>query len=218
MTIAIDGPAGTGKSTVASKVAGRAGFLYLNSGAFYRAITWSAIERHVRLADSEKLSQFASKIQMSLDSEGISVDGYHPAEQLRSQEVESNVATVSSIPAIREIVNARLHELAEKSDVVAEGRDMSTVVFPNADVKVYLDATIEARAKRRHSELESRASYEEIRDAIAERDRIDKNKRVGRLKVDPAALYINTSDLTLDQVCEMVFRAILRKNQDNRSI
>jgi cytidylate kinase len=217
MTVAIDGPAGTGKSSVARCIAEKTGFLYLNSGLFYRAITWASLDRGIPLDDPESVADAANPLQLDLHDDGILINGEFVGGILRSAAVDSAVASVSSIPEVRKIVNARLHELAATHDLVAEGRDMTTVVFPDAEVKVYLDASIDARARRRHDESSGTQTLDEIRTSIAERDRIDKNKRVGRLKVDPAALYINSSDLTLNQVCDIVLRAILRKNQDNRS-
>lgn len=217
MIVAIDGPAGTGKSTVARRVAEKASFRYLNSGLFYRAITWAALQAGIQPDDEDELLRVARSVTLTQDTHGLTVNGKRPGEDLRSSSVDAAVATLSTLPEIREIVNAQLHRTAAEGDVVAEGRDMATVVFPEAEVKVYLDASIEARARRRHDERNGRESFEEIRSAIETRDRIDKNKRVGRLKVDPGALYINTSDLTLHQVCDIVLRAILRKNQDNRS-
>ncbi|TVQ24275.1 MAG: (d)CMP kinase [Spirochaetaceae bacterium] len=220
MTIAIDGPAGSGKSTVARRVAERTGFLYLNSGSFYRAITWSILEAGFDPAQTHDFATVAATIatQTRIDidpdgaADGLSVNGKPLRGELRTAAIDAHVAVVSSEPAVRESVNERLHELARSRDVIAEGRDMATVVFPDADIKIYLDASLEARARRRTDEIPD-ANLVDVRDRIAERDRIDATKPVGRLKVDPAALYIDTSHLTLDQVCDTVMQTIQHKIQ-----
>jgi len=224
MIVAIDGPAGTGKSTIASRVANSAGFLYLNSGSLYRAFTWRVLKEEPGLAEAEsgdhlnrRAVELADEIDLSLTRDGIIVDGSRPNNELHSPSVDRFVAPISSIPKIRDRVNAELLALAKEDDVVAEGRDMTTVVFPNAELKVFLNANLQARAKRRHRERANGATIERVRDEIARRDRIDATKAVGRLKVHPSALYIDTSYLTVDQVCDIVLRAILRQKPRNRS-
>ena len=128
------------------------------------------------------------------------------------QAVDAAVAQVSSFPEIREVVNSHLRRIAGSMDIIAEGRDMTTVVFPDADVKIYLDASLDSRANRRFAELCEEIPLETIRRQIARRDEIDRTKAVGNLKLDPEALYIDSSHLTMNQVCDMVLRAILSHN------
>ncbi len=209
MTVAIDGPAGTGKSTVAQRVARSAGLFYLNSGNFYRAITWYVLQQGI---DSEDLSAVAGAAKtLSLDvwSHGIVLDGQKLRRQLREESVDANVASVSSSAEVRHFVNHQLRRISRNRDVIAEGRDMTTVVFPDADVKIYLDASLESRARRRYDDLGHSVPLEEVRQRIAERDEIDTTKAVGRLKLHPSALYIDSSHLTINQVCEIVLHAIL---------
>jgi cytidylate kinase len=209
VTVAIDGQAGTGKSTVARRVADDAGLFYLNSGNFYRAITWYALEQGVDPDQHTDVIRAAREITFQVVDSGIRVNDRHLTLELRGERIDERVAGISAIPGIREIVNAELRICAKSRDLIAEGRDMTTVVFPDADVRIYLDASIESRARRRFHEGDGRQSLEDVREAIAARDRIDATKPVGALKLDPSALYIDSSNLTIDQVCEIVLHAIL---------
>ncbi len=208
MIVAIDGPAGTGKSTVAQRVARSADLYYLNSGNFYRAITWYVLQQGIDSEDLTAVAAAAKRLSLDVWSHGIVVDGEKLRRQLREESVEANVASVSSSTEVREIVNHHLRRISRHRDVVAEGRDMTTVVFPDADVRIYLDASLESRARRRYDDLGHTVPLEEVQERIAERDKIDTTKAVGRLKLDPSALYIDTSDLTINQVCEIVLHAI----------
>jgi cytidylate kinase len=208
MTVAIDGPAGTGKSTVAQRIAERAGMFYLNSGNFYRAITWWVLQDGIDPEDHVAVADAARRLSLDVWPHGIVVNGRRIRTELREEKVDAHVAGVSSSPEVRDVVNAHLRRISDRRDVIAEGRDMTTVVFPRADVRVYLDASIESRARRRCEELDGNLPLDEVRARIAERDRIDTTKDVGRLKLDPSALYIDTSHLTVDQVCEIVLNAI----------
>ena len=212
MIVAIDGPAGTGKSTVARRVADAAGLFYLNSGNFYRAVTWYVLANHRDLDDTDSIIRDARSLTLDIRDGNIVANDSPLTSELRSREVDLHVAKISSIPEIRDVVNRQLRELAARADVIAEGRDMATVVFPASDVKIYLDASLAARARRRHTELGGVMSLDEVQAEIAERDQIDTTKEVGRLKLHPQALYIDSSQLTLDQVCEMVLQAILSHN------
>ncbi|AHC15164.1 (d)CMP kinase [Salinispira pacifica] len=226
MIVTIDGPAGSGKSTVAKMVGSRSRLVYLNSGNIYRAITSGLLKElgvdEVRgsIPDrAQSLVNTASEFHIQVSG---GTDDASPAQQgdilfngtllgdeeLRSDLVDSLVAQVSSIPEIRELVNTILRKEALDKDVVVEGRDMSTIVFPRAELQFYLDASIQARAKRRLDQGTSSLSYEELVDTIARRDRIDKEKDVGALKLSPQARYLDTSDLTIEQVCEIVLRSI----------
>jgi len=212
VTVAVDGPAGTGKSSVAQCVARRTGFFYLNSGAFYRAVTWAAIEDGVEPDDADGLARLAERLALEIRAGQITVNGVVRRKELRTQAVDNAVAKVSSVPAVRSIVNRHLRRIAGKLDIIAEGRDMTTVVFPDAEVKIFLDASLESRAERRFQELEGSIPKEVLTDQIAERDRIDRTKAVGNLKLAPEALYIDSSHLTLNQVCDKVLRAIRSHN------
>jgi cytidylate kinase len=210
MIVAMDGPAGCGKSTIAKLLSERMGFLYVNSGNIYRALTWAALQKGLGLNDEAALISAASEVSVDYDKGGsILLDGTRLSTELRSAEVEAIVAQVSAIPEIRRIVNEIVRRLARGKDVVVEGRDMTTVVFPQAELKFFIDASTEERARRRFAQASSLMSYEEILANIKMRDAIDRNKKIGALKIAPDALYLDTSDLTIEAVYEKVYSKIL---------
>ncbi len=210
MIVAMDGPAGCGKSTIARLLSERIGFLYINSGNIYRALAYAAIKKGLRLEEEAALVEAASKASVGYDDDGsILLDGTRLASELRSVEVEAIVAQVSAIPEIRGIVNEVVRRLARGRNVVVEGRDMTTVVFPRADLKFYIDASAEERARRRFAQASSSMTYDEIVNNIRMRDEIDRNKKIGALKIAPDALYLDTSGLTIEAVYEKVYSKIL---------
>ena len=216
MVVAIDGPAGTGKSTVSKRVAAETDFFYLNSGRFCRAITWKALDQGKGVENHQVLIATAADISITVEDDQFLVDGTPRDEELHTPKVDSAVATVSSIPEIRIAVNNRLKRIAGERNIVVEGRDMSTVVFPDAEVKIYLDADPDVRARRR-LEQQGSGNFEEIRESISQRDEIDRTKETGRLQRTKDAIYLNTTDLTIEQVCEKVIDIIHEKNQHGRS-
>ena len=216
MVVAIDGPAGTGKSTVSKRVAAETDFFYLNSGRFYRAITWKALDQGKGVENHQVLIATAADISITVEDDQFLVDGTPRDEELHTPKVDSAVATVSSIPEIRIAVNNRLKRIAGERNIVVEGRDMSTVVFPDAEVKIYLDADPDVRARRR-LEQQGSGNFEEIRESISQRDEIDRTKETGRLQRTKDAIYLNTTDLTIEQICEKVIDIIHEKNQHGRS-
>ncbi len=216
MVVAIDGPAGTGKSTISKRVAAETDFFYLNSGRFYRAITWKALHQGKGVENPQALIATAADISITVEDDQFQVDGVPRNEELHTPEVDNAVATVSSIPEIRIAVNSRLKRIAGERNIVVEGRDMSTVVFPDAEVKIYLDADPDIRAHRR-LEQQGSGNFEEIRESISQRDEIDRTKETGRLQRTKDAIYLDTTDLTIEQVCEKVIDIIHEKNQHGRS-
>ena len=215
MVIAIDGPAGSGKSVVSQLVAKRLGFHHLNSGKLYRAITHRVLQAVGVNADSATIIAVAEDAEIQPADGGLSISGqFVPDAELHGDQVDSHVSAVSSVLRVREIVNAMLRSTASQTDIVVEGRDITTVVFPDAEFKVYLDADIESRAARRYAQQaelapeQQRSSYEEIRNAIAQRDEADRTKEHGALVVAPDALYLDTSHLTIEEVCDKVTTTI----------
>lgn len=209
MTVAIDGPAGTGKSTVASLVSKELGFTYLNSGSFYRALTKALSEggfdlEHLGAIDEGELVAFCAKQKLDYIDGALYLNGVNVEASLHEDKVSRYVAQVSAVVELRTLVNKRLQEIVQKLDIVCEGRDMTTVVFPNAECKFYLDATIEAQAKRRYNQGVSKMTLEEITESIKARDAIDKGKKVGALKIAKDAKYINTTHLTIDEVTSII--------------
>lgn len=209
MIIAIDGPAGTGKSTIASILAEKLNITFLNSGGFYRTLTIAILDAGIDYSDEEKTVEFCKKQKIEYTKEShFILNGTDVTAHLHDDRVAKNVAQISAIVPIRHLVNDLMREITKSLSIVCEGRDMTTVVFPNAEYKVYLDASADVRAKRRFDQGVSSLSFEEIKQSIIERDEIDKNKKEGALKIAPDALYIDTSTLTIDNVCEIILKQI----------
>lgn len=204
MVVAIDGPAGTGKSTVAHQVAKDLGLVYLNSGSFYRALTLSAIEAGISPDDADAVLEHAKKQKLDYVNARLILNGVDVNDQLHQDKVDSAVSKVSSIVELRHLVNARMREIVQDLSIICEGRDMTTVVFPNAEHKFFLDASIDVQAKRRFDQGVSDLTLEEIKAAIIKRDEMDRKKAEGSLKKSADSFYIDTSDLTISQVCEII--------------
>jgi len=209
MIVAIDGPAGSGKSTIARRVAESLGFVYVNSGNIYRALTLGSLDHSIGLEARARLLEYARSASIEYRGKRLFLEGRDVEDELHSARVDALVAQLSAIPEIREVVNAHVRTIAGSMDAVVEGRDMTTVVFPDADYKFYLDASAEARARRRFDQGCSSETLESIRRNIEMRDSIDRQKSVGALKIAPDAYYLDSSDLTIDQVYDKVYGKIL---------
>ena len=194
--IAIDGPAASGKSSVARKLAQQLGFIYVNSGAIYRAITWHLLQGKIRPEESDRIGEALESVTLNcVVREGearIIVDSVDPAGHLRDDRVNESGSRVSRLPRVREMVSRRLHDCAEGNNVVIEGRDIGSVVFPNTPYKFYIDASPDVRLQRRAAQGE--------RDEIAIRDRDDVSRAVSPLVKASDAHEIDTSHVTVDQV------------------
>lgn len=215
MIVAIDGPAGVGKSTLAKAIAIKSDFFYLNSGNLYRAITWKGLQKGLEPGQEAEYITTARNLDVKIIGNGLLINGEHIDDKLRTDKVDGAVAQVSAIPRVREIVNGIMHESVAGIDCVVEGRDISTVVFPDAELKVYLDAAVEIRAKRRYKENLSGLSLEEIKKSLIKRDKIDTSKKTGNLKIAEDAFYLDTSHLTIDQVCDKVLVKIYERKQES---
>ena len=211
MVIAIDGPAGVGKSSIAKMIAGKLGIFYLNSGNFYRAVTLKLLRKGISPENQEEAVRIAENTDITVNDGRVFMDGEDVEDLLHCDEVDAVVAPVSAIVGVRLVVNNLLRRLAGKLDLISEGRDITTVVFPDADYKFYFDASADARAARRFEQGVSNLSLEEIRQKIIERDNIDINKSFGGLKISKDSIYIDTTDLTIDQVYEKVLFSIKKK-------
>ncbi len=211
MVVAIDGPAGAGKSTVAACVAGRCRFLYLNSGNFYRAITKLSFDRRVNPEDEEEIVRTAESCSFELNKSDLLINGQVVGDDIHNDQIDKWASIHSAIVAVRAVVNKALVQLAEGRNIIVEGRDMTTVVFPEAEVLVYLDASLDIRADRRFSQGTSGLSSVKIMNEIRKRDTRDRNKPVGKLVRSPDALYIDSSDLTIEEVCDTVVAEIHKK-------
>ena len=204
MIVALDGPAGVGKSSIASRIAKDWNFFNLNSGNFYRAVALLSLRKCIEVTEEEKIISLASECNIEIRDFRFFLNGSDIEEDLHSDAVDQIVAQISAIVPVRHIINEKIRTLSEKMDIVAEGRDMTTVVFPHAEVKFFIDASPEVRAERRFKQGVSDLSFEEILDGIRKRDIIDRNKKEGSLKISEDAIYLDTSSLTLGQVCEKV--------------
>jgi len=201
--VAIDGPAASGKSSVARALARRLGFVYVNSGAIYRAITWYLLNKDIYTDDAQRVAQALQSAAITCriqDSESrMLIDEIDPADHLRDDRVNESVAHVSRLPLVRQIVGQKLHEYARSHDVVVEGRDIGSVVFPETPHKFYVDASPEVRLRRRAAQGE--------RDAITLRDQADLSRSVSPLVTAKDAYVIDTSRLTIEKVvCEILVR------------
>jgi cytidylate kinase len=221
MVVAIDGPAGSGKSTTARLVAEALGFVHIDTGAMYRAVTLHAIREAVPLDDDEALAEVArnARIELGNSERGpwVRLNGEDVTQVIRGPEVDLEVSRVSEVARVREAVVQEQRRLAEKIDVVMEGRDIGTVVFPDAEVKIYLIATVEERARRRQKELALRGINHELADVLADlqrRDQHDSKRAVAPLRPAPDAVWVDTTDLTVEEQVKKVV-ARVRAHQES---
>ncbi len=217
MVIAIDGPAGSGKSTVAHRIAETLHITFLNSGSFYRAITLALLRAEIIdmqdnaprfLRTQDEIVSFVQALHLEYRDAHLILNGEDVEVLLHSDIIDASSSQVSAIVPVRHIVNTQLRRIAQTMSIVCEGRDMTTVVFPDADYKFYLDASIDVQAERRFKQGVSNLSFEEIKVGIQKRDALDRHKAEGSLKIAGDAVYIDTSDLTIEQVCEIIIHKI----------
>jgi len=218
LIIAIDGPAGSGKSTAAKGLAERLGFTYLDSGAMYRAFTWKACSAGIDFSDKEGLIKLLDKtsirIDCSADGSEIFVDGVNVTGEIRQPSITENIHHVSSLEFVRKKMVKLQREFARGKDIVAEGRDMCTVVFPDADKKIYMDADIKERAKRRHSELETcndKSDINNVVEDLSQRDHRDSTRQFAPLKRVPDAFYLDTTNMKAEGVVDILIKEIGRE-------
>ena len=221
--VAIDGPAGTGKGTVTKLISQELGLVNIDTGAMYRCITLQALRKGITtIEEKEKLIEIAKNIEIQIQNNSgnqkIFLNGEDVTTEIRSLEVSAFVSPVSSIPEIRELMVSLQRKMAEGKDVIMEGRDITTVVFPDANVKIYLDADVEERAKRRYEENKVKGiqtSFAETLEAVKKRDYNDMHKPVGALKIAKDAIIVDTTKMTIEQVKEKVKTIILKAKKEN---
>ena len=219
LIIAIDGPAGAGKSTVARTVARKLGYLFINTGAMYRAVAWKSLKEGISMEDRDRIGRLAEEsgieLRGTVDSMRVMIDGEDITEKIVTQEVSRAASMVSSIPAVRRALVARQQTIAAEGCVVMEGRDIGTRVFPNAEVKIYLDATSDARAERRYLEDQSRGialgSFDQMKSEIEDRDERDKTRADSPLIQASDAVYIDSSGMTIDEVVDQIMKIVESK-------
>lgn len=206
--IAIDGPAGSGKGTLAKALSEELNLINIDTGATYRCVALKVLKNNISLEETEKIIELSKNIDIELMPDGkVFLDGIDVTKEIRSKEVTRIVSPLSSIVEVRKNMVDIQRKIAQGKDVVMEGRDITTVVFPNTKYKFYLDATLETRAKRRYKENQEKGidmSYEEVYDNIQKRDYNDMHKEVGALKKTENQVYIDTTNLTVEQEVEII--------------
>ena len=216
--VGIDGPAGSGKGTVTKRIANKLGLINIDTGSTYRCVALEVINKNIDLEDKEAIIEIAKQIKIDIEplpeGDKIFLNGKDVTRDIRSKEVTKIVSPVSSIKEVRLEMVELQRRLAQGKNVIMEGRDICTYVFPNADVKIYLDASIEERAKRRYKENQEKnidMTYEEVLDNISKRDENDKNKEIGSLKLAEDSVIVDTTDLSIDEVVEKIIEIIKEK-------
>jgi cytidylate kinase len=221
--VAIDGPAGAGKTTLARRVAEKLGFVYINSGAMYRAVGLWALRTGTATSDMHRLEQLAkeAKIEFGPGNGRVFLNGEDVTEQIQDAAVSDAASKVSAIPAVRRALLGLQRDIAETASVVMEGRDIGSVVFPHAQVKIFLDANAEERARRRTHEYQQRGQATDLDTVaadIAERDRRDRTRAEAPLVQAPDAELVDTTGLSLEQVEEVILRLVRERTSNGKDV
>lgn len=213
MQIAIDGPAGAGKSSVASRLAKELGIIHLDTGAMYRAFTYSAMEHGIEAVENEALHGLLRQTEVGFDplTQHVLVNGEDVNDQIRKPEVTANVSYFSKLPSVREMLTKRQQAIAEKQSVIMDGRDIGTVVLPNADYKFFLNASVEERARRRVKDLQNKGlptDLDKVRADIEARDFMDENREISPLRCADDAQIISTDHFTENEIVMNILQII----------
>jgi cytidylate kinase len=221
----MDGPAAAGKSTIAALLAEQLGYTYFDTGVMYRAVTWVALERGLDIADEETITALAERTRIDVTRPTVEdgrqytvyADGTDVTWQIRRPEVDANVSPVSAYPGVRAALTAQQRRIGQR--IIMVGRDIGTVVLPDADLKIYLDASVEERARRRYLEVRERgqpAEYEEILEAMRRRDKIDSEREAAPLQPAADAVIVDTDGLSIEQVLAKVAELISKSSRKLR--
>ncbi len=215
--ITIDGPAGAGKSSVSRALAEKLGFTYLDSGAMYRALALYLLEKGVDIKDEKQVEKYLEDVQIDLDNDSVFLNSRNVSHLIRTPEIDQASSAVSRISAVRNRLTELQREMEQRGDMVAEGRDMGTVVFPEADFKFFLTASPEERARRREAQLAGQKkniiNHEIILQQIKNRDKADSSRAVSPLKAASDAFIIDSTNLTFEEVIEKILNIIKEKRK-----
>lgn len=215
--VAIDGPAGAGKGTIAKQVGEKLGLINIDTGAMFRCVTLNMLQEGIKIEEENKIKELLDKINIDMQEDGkIFLNGEEVTKKIREDEVNSFVSPVSVIPIVREKLLELQRKISQWKNVIMEGRDIGTVVFPNADVKIYLDASPEERAIRRIKQNEEKgipASYDDVLKSIIDRDTRDKTRKIAPLIQADDAIYIDSSYMSIDEVTEKIVQIVESKKR-----
>ena len=220
MIIAIDGPAGSGKSTISKLVAKDLNLIYLDTGAMYRMFTLKLLNEKVSFEDKKKIEELLQNLNINIDKESFFLDGKYVSEEIRKSDVSQNVSKVAAIKEVREKMVDLQRKFSQSKDVILDGRDIGTVVFPNADIKIYLVADLKERAERRYREMlekGQKVSFEEIYKNIADRDKLDSTREITPLKKAADAVEVDTTAKSIEEVKKEILN-IYKIQQVNKKI
>lgn len=216
--VAIDGPAGSGKGTVTKIVGEKLGLVYIDTGAMYRCVALKALRNKINSTETEKIEEFLKDIKIEIKREGqtqiIFLDGEDVSNQIRTPMIDDCVAKFAALACVRNKVTPLQRKMGETQDIIMEGRDIGTTVFPNADVKIYLDASVEERANRRYKqdiEKGMQVSYGEILESIKQRHKLETEREISPLVQAEDAIYIDSSNMTIEEVVNKVIEIINMK-------
>jgi cytidylate kinase len=216
LIIAIDGPSGAGKGTISKQVAARLGYTHIDTGAMYRALAWKGLEAAIDLADEAAVSALARRLTFDVGDGAVRVDGQDVAQAIRTAEIDTAAAAVARLPRVRAVLIERQRQMGSGGGIVMEGRDIGTVVFPSAPVKIFLDASPEERARRRasdpaHSSGRGGAAIRDVATALEERDRSDRTRTASPLLQAADAVAIDTTGLSIEEVVGRVIDVVKKR-------
>ncbi len=210
--VAMDGPAGAGKGTITKQVAEKLGLINIDTGAMFRLVTLNVIQEGIEIHEEDRIKEILDKIHIDMKENGeVFLNGEEVSKQIREDEVNCLVSPISVIPIVREKLLELQRKIAQGKNVIMEGRDIGTVVFPNADVKIYLDASAEERARRRLKQNQEKGisgSYVKVLESIMDRDERDKNREIAPLKQAEDAIYIDSTNMTIEEVVDKIVKII----------